>query len=390
MRSLQLKPRLERRVRRGHPWVFSNEIQAWGKPPPEAGEIVEIKDSKGRFVGRGFCNPSSLISVRLLTRLKREAVDEHLVRERIRAAIAARESILGPSTTAIRLVFGEGDGLPGLVVDRYDRVLAVQFLTQGIERFRAQVLEELSRLDPVAIVERNDNRGRALEGLPAGKAVLSGSLPERVEILQDGLRFRVDPLGGQKTGFFLDQRELRQRIAALAPGRRILDVFCYTGAATAYAARAGATEAVAIDSSQSALETLAENLQLNELAPIKALQGDAFELLQALGEAKNLFDVILLDPPPFAPARKDRDEALIAHTRLHKLALRLLSPGGHLVSSSCSHHVDDRDLGESAAHAALQSGRSLRLLATVGAYPDHPAVPGMPESSYLQSLVLQA
>lgn len=393
MHILTLKPRKDRRLRRGHPWVFSNEIADWG-PEAEAmrpGDLAEARDPKGRFLARGYVNRHSLIAFRVLGRSKKTMVDESLIADRVRAAVAARQELFGEGCDAARLVSGEGDQLPGLIVDRYADVLVIQLLTQGIERFRDTVLATLREVcAPRAMVERGDSRGRALEKLPTEKRVIEGALEGPVEIRQDGLRFLVDVLEGQKTGFFLDQRSLRKNLMGVAKGRKVLDVFCYTGATAAYAARAGALEVAGVDSSRPALEAAEKNFALNELAEAEWIQGDAFQVLQKLAEEGRQFGVVLLDPPPFAPSRKDKDEALVAHTRLHKLALRVLEDGGHLISSSCSYHMGADDLGESAAQAGVQSHRHLRLLKVGGAFVDHPGVPGMPEARYLNTLYMQA
>ena len=391
MRILKLKPRKDKRIRRGHPWIFSNEVASWGKGPMVPGEVVEVRDARDRFLARGYCNKQSLIAVRVLSRRKKETVDHFDLARRVQDAVAARAGWLGEDSDAARLVNGEGDQLPGLVVDRYGDVLSVQLLTQGMEALREPVLAALKEATGCAvIVERGDNRGRALEGLPTEKKVLEGELPERVEIRQDGLRFEVDVLGGQKTGFFLDQRRLRRHLRDLVKGKSVLDVFCYTGAASVYAAAAGATKVTGVDSSLPALEAAERNMAANGLPEAEWIQGDAFGVLQSLEKEERQFDVVLLDPPPFAPSKKDRSEAKIAHTRLHKLAMRVLKPGGLLVSSSCSFHIGSEELGASAAHAGVQAGRTLRLLEELGAGPDHPGVPGMPESNYLTTLVMQA
>jgi 23S rRNA (cytosine1962-C5)-methyltransferase len=327
----------------------------------------------------------------VLSRRKKETVDDFDLARRIQEAVAARAGWLGEDSDAVRLVHGEGDGLPGLIVDRYADVLSVQFLTQGMEAVREPVLAALKEATGCSvIVERGDNRGRALEGLPTEKKVLEGDLPDLVRVRQDGLAFDVDVLGGQKTGFFLDQRKLRRSLKNWVEGKSVLDVFCYTGAASVYARAAGAASVTGVDSSLPALEAAERNMAANDFPETEWIQGDAFGVLQSLEKEERQFDVVLLDPPPFAPSKKDVSEAKIAHTRLHKLALRVLKPGGILISSSCSYHIGSDLLGASAAHAAVQAGRTLSLLEEIGAGPDHPGVPGMPESRYLNTLVMQA
>lgn len=391
MHVLKLKPRKDRRIRKGHPWVFSNEIAEWGPKGLEAGQLVEVRDSKNRFIAYGYCNRKSLIAVRVLSRIKKETLDEHRIAARIRTAIERRDSWLCEDSDAARLVYGEADGLPGLIVDRYGDVVCFQLLTQGMERFRETVLTTLREvLGPRVLVDRADNRGRALEGLPTKRAVVEGELTGPVEIRQDGLVFLVDPLEGQKTGFFLDQRLHRQRLEPYVRDRDVLDVFCFTGATMAYALKAGAKSVTGVDSSRPSLEVAEKNLARNDFPESDLVKGDAFQVLASLAEEGKRYGCILLDPPPFAPSKKNKPDAMVAHTRLHKLALRLLDEGGYLISSSCSYHVGADDLGESASHAAVQAGRSLRVLDIGGAGPDHPGVPGMPESRYLHTLYMQA
>lgn len=390
MRILKLKPRKDKRIRRGHPWIFSNEVASWGKGPLVPGEVVEVRDARDRFLARGYCNKQSLIAVRVLSRRKKQDVDHFDLASRIKDAVEARAGWIGDDTDAVRLIHGEGDSLPGLIVDRYGDVLSIQFLTQGMETLREPILAALEEATGCTVlVERGDNRGRALEGLPTEKKVLKGELPQPVVVRQDGLRLEVDVLGGQKTGFFLDQRKLRRSLRDHVKDKSVLDVFCYTGASSVYAAAAGASKVTGVDSSMPALEAAERNMALNELPEAEWIQGDAFGVLQALEKEARQFDVVILDPPPFAPSKKDRSEAKIAHTRLHKLAMRVLKPGGILISSSCSYHIGSEELGASAAHAGVQAGRTLRLLEELGAGPDHPGVPGMPESSYLTTLVMQ-
>jgi 23S rRNA (cytosine1962-C5)-methyltransferase len=391
MHVLKLKPRKDRRIRKGHPWVFSNEIAEWGPKSLEIGQLVEVRDSKNRFLAYGYCNRKSLIAVRILSRIKKETLDIHRIADRVRTSIARRTSYLDENTNAARLVNGEADHLPGLIVDLYNDVVCVQILTQGMETFRETILETLKKeLQPRALVERGDNRGRVLEGLPTERKVLVGEIEGLVEIKQDGLRFLMDPVEGQKTGFFLDQRGHRKKLALYVSGRDVLDVFCFSGAGAAYALRAGARSITGIDSSRTALELAEKNIAINDLPECEWLKGDAFNALQSLAEQGKSYGCILLDPPPFAPSRKNKPDALVAHTRLHKLALRLLDPGGYLISSSCSYHIGVDDLGESAAQAAVQAGRTLQVLDAGGPGPDHPGVPGMPESRYLHTLYMQA
>lgn len=390
MKKVQLKARKDRRVRRGHPWIFSNEVQTWGPEKPEAGEIVEVRDSKGRFLAHGYANRKSLIAIRVLSRHKKNPFDHFELERRIHAALEAREASLDAETDSVRLIFGEGDHLPGLIVDRFGSTLVVQFLTQGIECMREKILELLTeKLSPTCIVERGDNRGRALEGLPTKKHVLLGTPEATQAVSVDGIQFFVDPSEGQKTGFFLDQRPARRKLQSLSKGKKILDVFSYSGAFAAYAAKGGASQIVGVDRSEPALKLAEKTFSENGFAEAEWIQGDAFQVLQGLAQEGRTFDGVILDPPPFAPSKKDVDAARQAHLRLHKLALKVLEPGGFLFTSSCSFHIGMDDLGASAAQAAVQLGRLVQQVDCFFAGEDHPSLPGMPESRYLSSLLLR-
>lgn len=389
MGRVTLTGRGRRRLLEGHPWIYADDVaDGIGEP----GELVPVHAPDARPLGWGLLSTKSKIAVRLVSRDPAQP-DRAFWLERVRRAVEARGAAgyLAPEG-ACRLLGGDADGLPGLVVDRYADVLAVQILTQGMERFREVILAHLEdRLAPRAIVDRRDNRGRALEELDTKKCVVRGEAPaDPVAIRQDGMTFLVDVLDGQKTGFFLDQRAHRQRLLGLVKDRDVLDTFCYTGASAVYALRGGARSVTGIDSSRPALELAEKTMLANGLPECSWIQSDGFEGLKQLAEQGRTFGCVLLDPPPFAPSKKNRDKAMVAHLRLHKLALRVLEPGGWLVSSTCSHHVSGDDLGTTAAQAAVQAGRTIRLMARGGAFADHPSVPGMPEGEYLSTLYMKA
>ncbi len=374
-----------RRLLAGHPWVFSNELK--GSPRGhEPGEIVELLDARRRPLGTGYINPHSLIAVRVLSR-QREVVDADFLRRRLQAAFAYRARFAA-DTRSGRLVFSEGDDLPGLIVDRYNDVLAVQLLTQGMERLREQVLEVLDDLlAPRTIVLRNDGRSRDLEGLPREKSVVKGSLEPLPVIEEVDLRFEVDPLNGQKTGFFFDQRENRILFAMLASGHRALDLCAYHGAWAMHLARAG-LRVTAVDASAPALAQLQRNLKRNQLSDrVETVQSDVFEMLEADSSAQ--YDAVVVDPPAFAKSRQKQREALRAYRRLNTLALRRVAPGGLVASSSCSYHVGREAFVEMLGQAARDAGRQVRLLELRGQAADHPVSLNFAEGAYLKCALLE-
>jgi 23S rRNA (cytosine1962-C5)-methyltransferase len=384
MRTIKLKKKEERRVLRGHPWVFSNELQA---VPADAapGELVDVLDFSGAFVGRGYINPRSLIAVRLLTR-HQETIDQGFLAGRISKARDLRIALgFGGS---FRAVFSEGDGLPGLIVDKYEETLVVQCLTAGIERLSEAVIEALrSVYAPKTIVLRNDSAARGLEGLAQEKKVLFGDPSGIVSFEESGIRYQADALEGQKTGFFFDQRENRLALRDLVRGRRTLDCFCYVGAWALSAAKFGAAEVIGIDSSDKAVKSAEANAALNGLAA-SFRAGDVFEELREFEKKKERFGCIILDPPAFVKSRAKVREALKGYKEINLRALRLIEPGGILVTCSCSHHVDEELFREMLIDASYSAGRQVRLLEMRSQARDHPMLLAAPETRYLKCAVL--
>jgi 23S rRNA (cytosine1962-C5)-methyltransferase len=389
---LRLKKNQERRLLAGHLWVYSNEVDIHATPLKELepGQPVELLSSSGRWLGLGYANPHSLICARLVSRRRGVTLDGGLIRERLRIALALREGIY--PKPFYRLVFGETDGLPGLVVDRYGELLVLQITTAGMERLRDEIagaLEEL--LQPDTMLLRNDTRVRALEGLPVAVETLKGTVPDQVQIEENGVRFQLSPAGGQKTGWFYDQADNRARLRRYVPGTRMLDVCCYLGGWGVSAALWGASEALCLDTSGSALEGVAENARLNGCeARVDTLKGDAFELLKQLGERGECFDLIALDPPAFIKRRKDLDQGVEAYGRLNRLALQLLEPGGILATSSCSFHLQREQFLRTVQKAARRNGQSLQLLESGQQSADHPVYPAIAETAYLKTFFLRA
>lgn len=385
---VKLKPREGRRIRAGHLWIFSNEIEAI-EGDVEPGDAVRVVDARGRTLGSGYANPHSLIAVRLLSR-SAEDLSRELFARRIDGARSYRER-LWPGEKTYRAVSGEADLLPGLVVDRYDDVLAVQSLTAGIEVRLATILDILEEMfSPRAIVLRNDSAMREREGLDRGRSVARGTLAGPVEIEQNGHALLVDVLDGQKTGFFLDQRENRAATAPLARDRDVLDGCCYTGAWSVAAAAAGATSVTAIDASGAALALAAKNVERNGFADrVTFVEGDIFGELASIARSGRRFGFVILDPPAFARSRKRIREALKAYRAVNRLAMALTARGGHLVTCTCSHLVEREAFTHALVGAAKEAGRAVRVLEVRGQSRDHPVILGLPETDYLTCAVLE-
>lgn len=385
---LRLKPGHDRRLKAGHPWAYSNEIatapehRAW-----PAGAPVRIEGDGGWRYGTFMFNPHSLIAARLLDRDPGAVIDGAWVRARIADAVAFRARV-APGTQH-RLVHAEADRLPGLVVDRFGDVAVVQANTAGTNRLLPEVVAALLDLLPLrAVVARNDSAARLQEGLPQEVGLLHGTDAETVAE-EGGVRFPVNPLSGQKTGFFFDQRPNRDQVASLAAGARVLDVFCHTGAFGLRAAAAGAATVLLVDSSQPALDLALRAAEANGLGGrVSARRGNAFDVMAALAADGERFNIVVCDPPAFAKSRKDQDAGLRAYHRMTRLAAPLVEPGGFLFVASCSHHAPLDLFADQVCSALLRARRDARIVHTGAAGPDHPVHPGLPESAYLKSLLL--
>lgn len=384
---ITLKKKADRRLRRGHLWVFSNEIADPPVAQLEAGSIHEVQDALGEFLGMAYANPASLITARILSH-KKVQIDEAFLEQRIGAALERRQRLF-PERDFYRLIFGEADLLPGLIVDRYGTVLVVQSLTAGMDALIEDVLAVLVRyLSPEGIYLRKDSPSRALEGLSQEKLIAYGSIPDTVIISSSGLRFLVDVADGQKTGFFLDQEANRPLMKQYVfPGAKVLDLFCYTGAWGLHAAAAGAAEVTGVDSSPGAIQLAESNAALNGMEDrFHAVRHNALEFLKRSHET---WDVVILDPPAFIKSRSQIKEGQKGYIDFNRRALTKLNPGGILVTCSCSHHLDAQTFEETVAIAARQSGNELRILDTRGQGPDHPFLLSMPETRYLKVIVGQ-
>ncbi|HSA91206.1 MAG TPA: class I SAM-dependent methyltransferase [Burkholderiales bacterium] len=388
--NLVLKKGREKSLRRRHPWIFSGAVE---KASGKAGDTVEVLDATKKFVARAAYSPKSQIRARVWTFDAAEAVDAEFFRNRIRRALALREALpAARHANALRLVHGESDALPGLVVDRYADVLVAQFLAAGVERWRDPILDGLSEISGCeAIFERSDAEVRKLEGLEPRVGFARGNRnAARCPIIEYGLNFRVDVEQGQKTGFFLDQRENRQRVRALAAGREVLDGFCYTGGFSIAALAGGAKRVTAIESSAAALEVAKENLAANPLDPSRLdfQQGDVFEKLRKLRDQNAKFDLVVLDPPKFAPTAAQVKKAARAYKDINLWALKLLAPGGLLATFSCSGGVSAELFQSIVAGAALDAGAEAKIVERFGAAADHPVALEFPEGEYLKGLLV--
>ncbi|MFZ4628639.1 MAG: class I SAM-dependent rRNA methyltransferase [Blastocatellia bacterium] len=374
------------RIRSGHLWVYRSDLQAIQRA--ESGAVVRVVDHRGRFVAWAHYGAESEIALRVLSRQPDERIDRDFWRSRLAQAIDWRESVIGQGETC-RLVHAEGDGLPGLVVDRYGDALVLQTLTQGMEALKALWVELLSeRLTPRCLVERNDVRVRQLEGLPLQRGLLAGDLPaEGQEISENGLRFLVDLLEGQKTGAFLDQRENRAAAERYAHGRG-LDCFTFYGSFALHLARR-CQSVTAIDLSTAALERARQNAERNQLANVTFLEANVFDQLRIYDDAGEQFETIVLDPPAFARNRAAVAGALRGYKEINLRAMRLLSPGGVLVTSSCSHHVGEPLFLEMLMEAAADAGRTFQVLERRSQPRDHPALLTVPETNYLKCVILR-
>ncbi|MEZ4700399.1 MAG: class I SAM-dependent rRNA methyltransferase [Rhodothermales bacterium] len=383
-----LRPRQEKHVLKGYPWIFSNQIDAVDEAA--TGDIVDVRTADGRPLGQGFYHAKSLIAVRLVTTDVATPVDEAFFARRIDAALALRSSFFHDATH-YRLIFSESDGFPGTIVDRYGDVLTWSCLSYGMEKQRDLVLDLLEeRLKPAAIVERNDTWLRGKDGLPECKGVIRGAYEGPIRIRENGIAFDVDVTDGPKTGFFIDQRLHRAFVGRLARGRSVLDVFCADGGFSLHAAAGGAASVLGLDTSESALARAAHNAQMNDVSHcIEYKACDALDELDLLREQGRTFDLIVLDPPAFAKSRKHLEAATRAYQRINITAMQLLNPGGILATASCSHAIDEKDFLKIVRYSAIKSGTTLRTLHHGCQPPDHPVLDAMPETSYLKFEVVQ-
>jgi len=386
--ELILKRERERSLQKGHPWLFSGAVaRVNGNPRP--GDIVSAVTHSGEPVGLGFFNPATDISFRLLTTRVSGTIDGRFWEERILSAFKLRQRIVPPETTAYRLINAEGDGMPGLIVDRYGHSLVVSIATAGMETSRSAIVDGLIRvLSPRTIYERSEGRARQLEGLAERKGLIYGEEPPGfIEIRENGLIFAVDMVSGQKTGFFLDQRNNRECIAKVSEGAKVLNCFSYTGAFSVYAVRGGAERATSVDVSAPACDMARGNLSRNGFSPDRhpVVQADVFSYLR---ETEERFDLIILDPPAFAKSKKDVPRSARGYKDINLQAVRRLSPGGMLATFSCSNYIGEELFDKIVAGAVLDGGKEARLIQRLGPGGDHTVNLAHPEGRYLKGLLL--
>jgi 23S rRNA (cytosine1962-C5)-methyltransferase len=391
MPTITLKPGKERSLLRRHPWIFSGAL-AKGLAGATSGATVELVSSRGEFLARGAASPHSQIAVRVWSFDQAEVIDREFFRRRLTQSLARRAGLPGlESTTGLRLVSAESDGLPGLIVDRYGDFLVAQFLAAGTEFWKETIVELLGELLPNrGIYERSDAAVRAKEGLPQVKGLLAGEEPPPlVEIEEGGLKFLVDVVNGHKTGFYLDQRENRREVGLFAKGRSVLNCFAYSGGFGLHALAGGATQLTNLEISAPSLALLAENLRLNGLLDerVENLKGDVFAELRHYHEAGRKFDLIILDPPKFVESQGQLPRGARGYKDINRLAFGLLNPGGLLFTFSCSGLLPADLFQKIVADAALDAGREARIIKKLGQALDHPIGLNFPEGSYLKGLL---
>ena len=386
---MRLKKNEDRRIRAGHVWIFSNEVDVAATPLDgfEPGQLADFQDSTGKSLGNGYVNPHSLICGRLVSRDPGYVLGKSLLVHRLNVALSLRQRLF--AQPFYRLAYSEGDGLPGLIVDRYGDTLVVQINTAGMERLKDEILIALQEvLRPTRIVLRNDSSGRVLEGLDDYVETVLGDAVDLVSLEENGARFEAPILSGQKTGWFYDHRLNRARIQHYVGDKRVLDVFSYIGGWGVQAAVAGAADVLCVDSSDTALAQLAHNASLNQVSSrIRTQAGDAFEVLKGLRAERERFDVVILDPPAFIKRKKDFHAGQTAYQRLNQAAMQLLSKDGILVSASCSYHLSRENLKQTLLQTSRHVDRQLLVLEQGHQGPDHPLLPAVAETEYLKSFI---
>lgn len=391
MQKLFLNPYQDKRIEEGSLWVFSNQIERLEKSVAP-GSLIDVYSHRKKFLGRGFYNPHSLIAARILT-FKEEEINADFLARRIANACRLR-SLLYPNETAYRLVFGESDFLPGLVIDRYNNCFVIQSYCLGMDVLLPQIIDALKmNFQTECIILKNDSSLRTLENLKEEIKVADGTFTPPIKIQQklgaDSIHFFADPLAGQKSGFFFDQRENRERLSAYCAGKTVLDCFCYSGGFGIYAAKSGAREVTCVDSSAPACQWTRQNFELNGLQA-SVIQQDVEDALAQFQKQNRKFDIIVLDPPALAKSKKNLFGALRKYKKINESALALLNQGGILFSCSCSHHIQRSDFLKMLAEAGRDQGKFIKVLEMRGASRDHPVLPAMPETEYLKCAVVTA
>ncbi|RKD33457.1 class I SAM-dependent rRNA methyltransferase [Thermohalobacter berrensis] len=387
MAKVILKKHKDKRILEGHPWVFDNEIQKV-EGTYEPGDIVDVYNNINQFLGRGYINPKSKIRVRIMTR-KKEEINREFFKKRIESAWEYRKKLV--DTSSCRVIFGEADFLPALIVDKFGDYLVIQTLALGIDKYKDMIVDILDEvINPKGIYERNDVQVRELEGLKQKKGYLKGNFDTNVEIIENGIKMTVDIENGQKTGYFLDQRENRAAIKPFVKNARVLDTFTHTGGFTLHAAHYGADEVIAVDISEHAIEYVKENAKLNGYEnKIKTVVGNVFDVLRDYHKNNEKFDVIILDPPAFCKSRSAVKRAYRGYKEINLRAMKLLRSGGFLVTCSCSHYMTPDLFMDMIKDAARDAKKRLRQVEVRTQAKDHPILVGDDQSLYLKCVILQ-
>lgn len=391
MNFIQLNKGAEKRLKQGHLWVYSNEIDVRKTPLKsfEPGEQVQVKSYTEKLMGTAFMSPASLIAGRIISRDPKQFMDQSLITHRLNIALSLRQGAF--SEPSYRLVFGDSDRLPGLVIDRFADVFVVQISSAGMESLKAEIVAALEKVcRPKHIIFKNDGKMRGLEGLESYVEVAKGDDLTEAEFTENGVKFVAPVIDGQKTGWFYDHRMNRARLKDYVKGKRVLDLYSYVGGWGIQAAVFGAASVTCVDSSSLALDYVIKNAELNDVhSKVDCIEGDVFEVCRQLKEMDERFDVVIADPPAFIPRRKDQKAGELAYQRLNQLAMRLLSKDGLLVSASCSMHLSKSALVKAVSLAGQTLEKQLQIIEQGGQGPDHPIIPVIPETDYLKSIFVR-
>jgi 23S rRNA (cytosine1962-C5)-methyltransferase len=391
MNYIQLNKGAEKRLKQGHLWIYSNEIDTRKVPLKsfQPGDQVLVKDHNERVLGTAFVSPASLIAGRMISRDAKQFMDQSLITHRLKIALSLRESVFAGA--GYRMVFGDSDRLPGLVIDRFEDTCVIQISSAGMERLKSETVAALEKVcRPKLIVFKNDGKMRALEDLESYIEIAKGESSEEALFSENGVRFLAPILTGQKTGWFFDHRMNRARLKDYVKGKRVLDLYSYAGGWGIQAAAFGADSVTCVDSSSFALAYVRKNAELNQMQDkVTCIEGDVFEVCKQLKEQGERFDVVIADPPAFIPRRKDQKAGELAYQRLNQLAMRLLSKDGLLVSASCSMHLSREALVKAVSLAGQTLEKQLQIIEQGGQGPDHPIIPVIPETDYLKALFVR-
>ena len=391
MKHVQLNKGAEKRLKQGHLWIYSNEIDVKKTPLKsfEPGEQVQVKSHSDKVIGTAFMSPASLIAGRLISRDPKQLMDQSLIVHRLKVALSLRQNVF--SESSYRLVFGDSDRLPGLVIDRFEDVYVVQISSVGMETLKTEIVAALEKVcRPKSIIFKNNGKMRASEGLESYVDVAKGDDIQEAEFTENGVKFIAPIIDGQKTGWFYDHRMNRARLKDYVKGKRVLDLYSYVGGWGIQAAAFGAESVTCVDSSTLALDYVIKNAELNNVQDkVDCIEGDVLEVCKKLKEMDERFDVVIADPPAFIPRRKDQKAGELAYQRLNQLAMRLLSKDGLLISASCSMHLSKSALVKAVSLAGQTLEKQLQIIEQGGQGPDHPIIPVIPETDYLKAIFVR-